>query len=90
MDKRFIVDSVEITIYGICLIVLRALTGKLFWPTFLLEFLICGVLIAVFMMVVAWRTWTWRDRLNFIFSSAVVVAGLTWLDVYFMQHLLMS
>jgi hypothetical protein len=42
----------------------------------------------VFMLVVAWRTWTWRDRLEFIFSLSFVVVGLTWLDVYFMQRLL--
>jgi hypothetical protein len=90
MDKWSTRDSVEITIYGICLIVLRALAGKLFWPTILGVVLICGILIAIFMLVVAWRTWTWRDRLDFIFSFAVIVARLTWLDVYFMQRLLMS
>jgi hypothetical protein len=50
--------------------------------------LISGILIAVFMLVVAWRTWPWRDRLQFVFSLAFVVVGLTWLDVYFMQRLL--
>jgi hypothetical protein len=88
MNKRSALDSFEIIAYGICLIALRAVSGKLFWPTILGASLISGILIAVFMLVVAWRTWTWRDRLEFIFSLSFVVVGLTWLDVYFMQRLL--
>ena len=88
MNKRSALDWFEITAYGICLIALRAVSGKFFWPTILGVSLISGILIAVFMLVVGWRTWTWRDRLEFIFSLAFVVVGLTWLDVYFMQRLL--
>jgi hypothetical protein len=72
MNKTSALEWFGIIVYGICLIALRAVAGKLFLATIWSGLLICGIFVGIFMLVVAWRTWTWRDRLGFIFSLAFV------------------